>query len=84
MIQSLLSQHSSLQQLLASCENLINETYRQSIKFKIGDEVVLNGNRGVIAEITYFRPMKVLMYRKDGELSKSHRLVKSLNEISMP
>jgi len=81
MIQSLLSQYASLRQLLASTENLINEAYRLSIPFKVGDEVLLNGSRGVIAEITYFKPIKVLMYRKDGELSKVWRLARNLGEI---
>jgi len=81
MIQSLLSQHASLQQLLISTEQLINEAYRLSIPFEIGDEVLLNGSRGVIAEITYFKPIKVLMYRKDGELSKVWRLARNLEEI---
>jgi len=81
MIDSLLSQHSILLSLLSSTENLINEAYRQSLSFKVGDEVLLNGNRGVIAEITYFKPIKVLIYRKDGELSKAHRLVRGLNEL---
>ena len=84
MIQSLLSQYSQLQMLVSATENLINEAYRLSIPFEIGDEVLLNGSRGVIAEITYFKPMKVLMYRKDGELSKIHRRVRSLSEIEKP
>jgi len=81
MIPQLLSQHASLLSLLTTTENLINEAYRQSTSFKVGDEVLLNGSRGVVAEITYFKPMKVLMYRKDGELSKTHRIVKNLNEL---
>jgi len=83
MINSLLSQHSMLLSILSTTENLINEAYRQSIPFKVGDEVLLNGSRGVIAEITYFKPIKVLMYRKDGELSKVHRLVRNLNELAV-
>lgn len=82
MIQSLLSQHASLRQVMSATEQLINEAYRLSIPFEIGDEVILNGSRGVIAEITYFKPMKVLMYRKDGELSKTWRLVRDLKEIT--
>lgn len=82
MIQSLLSQHASLRQVVSATEQLINKAYRLSIPFEIGDEVILNGSRGVIAEITYFKPMKVLMYRKDGELSKAWRLVRDLKEIS--
>lgn len=81
MIQSLLSQHASLRSVLNATEHLINEAYRLSIPFEIGDEVLLNGSRGVIAEITYFKPIKVLMYRKDGELSKVWRLARSLEEI---
>lgn len=81
MIQSLLSQHAALRSVLEVTENLINEAYRLSIPFEIGDEVILNGSRGVIAEITYFKPMKVLMYRKDGELSKAWRLVRDLKEL---
>ena len=81
MISQLLSQHASLLNLVSGVEKLINEAYRQSIPFKVGDEVILNGNRGVIAEITYFKPMKVLMYRKDGELSKTWRLVRDLGEL---
>lgn len=81
MIQSLLSQYSQLQMLVSATEQLINEAYRLSIPFKIGDEVILNGSRGVIAEITYFKPMKVLIYRKDGELSKAWRLARNLEEI---
>lgn len=82
MIQSLLSQYSQLQMLVSATENLINEAYRLSIPFKVGDEVLLNGSRGVIAEITYFKPIKVLMYRKDGELSKAWRLARNLGEIT--
>jgi len=82
MIQSLLSQHASLRSLLEVTEHLINEAYRLSIPFEIGDEVLLNGSRGVIAEITYFKPIKVLMYRKDGELSKVWRLARNLGEIT--
>ena len=84
MIDRLLSQRTALLQLVSGVEQLINEAYRLSIPFEIGDEVLLNGSRGVIAEITYFKPMKVLMYRKDGELSKIHRRVRSLSEIEKP
>jgi len=82
MLANLLSQHASLRSVLEATEHLINEAYRLSIPFEIGDEVILNGSRGVIAEITYFKPIKVLMYRKDGELSKAHRLVKNLNDLT--
>jgi len=82
MIQSLLSQLNLLRVLASNTEQLINEAYRQSIPFKVGDEVILNGSRGIIAEITYFKPIKVMMYRKDGELSKVHRLVRNLTEIT--
>ena len=82
MIDRLLSQYSQLQMLVSATENLINEAYRLSIPFEIGDEVILNGSRGVIAEITYFKPIKVLMYRKDGELSKVWRLARNLGEIT--
>jgi len=81
MIQSLLSQHASLRKLLDATEQLINEAYRLSIPFEIGDEVILNGSRGVIAEITYFKPIKVMMYRKDGELSKVWRLVRDMGDV---
>jgi len=81
MIQSLLSQLNLLRVLASNTEQLINEAYRLSIPFEIGDEVLLNGSRGVIAEITYFKPIKVLMYRKDGELSKVWRLARNLGEI---
>lgn len=81
MIQSLLSQHASLRSAIETTERLINEAYRLSIPFDIGDEVILNGSRGVIAEITHFKPIKVLMYRKDGELSKVWRLARNLGEI---
>lgn len=82
MIESLLSQRTALLQLVSGVEQLINEAYRLSIPFEIGDEVLLNGSRGVIAEITYFKPIKVLIYRKDGELSKTHRIVKNLNDLT--
>jgi hypothetical protein len=59
MIQQLLSQRSMLLDCLKATENLINEVYRASLPVKVGDTVVMNGQRGVVTEITYFAPVKV-------------------------
>jgi co-chaperonin GroES (HSP10) len=74
MITQLLSQRSMLIALQTGIDELINQTYRQSLSVKVGDEVVMNGNRGIVTEITYFHPMKICLYRKDGTLSRTHRL----------
>jgi hypothetical protein len=81
MITQLLSQRSLLIALQTGIDELINQTYRQSLSVKVGDEVVLNGARGVVIEITYFSPMKICLYRKDGSLSRTHRLCRDVGVL---
>jgi small-conductance mechanosensitive channel len=82
MIESLLKQRTMLRDILSATETMINEAYRSTLSVKVGDTVILNGSRGVVTEITYFAPIKVCLYRKDGELSRQHRLCRDVGMLA--
>ena len=81
MLKQLLVQHSQLNLCLATTNELINAAYRESLQVMVGDQVEFNGNRGIITEITYGNPIKICPYRKDGVLSKQHRLCRDVMEL---
>lgn len=82
MVGDLLRQREQLISVVAGIEEIINAEYRKSFIAKVGEDVMFDNKRGVLCELSYFTPPKVRLYRNNGKLSKTHRIVRDISKIT--
>lgn len=80
-LKDLISIHSMQRTQLVLLEGLIDEAYSETLPFKEGDTITYEGIRGVVSEITYFSPIKIIPYKKDGSLSMQYRYCREVEKI---